>query len=113
MKDRTIGNWWPQLHWTDSKIIVHALYCTIALLLRALIFRRVEQAGVRISMKRLLTELHGIREVVNVFPLKGRQKIKRQQTVYTKTSEVQQKLMSILGLNDGKMTVLGHRDGRL
>lgn len=111
MKDRTIGNWWPQLHWTDSKITVHALYCTIALLLRAVVFRRVKHAGVRISMKRLLTELHGIREVINVFPLKRRQKFQRQQTVYTKTSEVQQKLMSILGLKNGKMTVLGHRGG--
>ena len=34
MKDRTHGNWWPMNHWTDSKIAVHALYCTIALLLQ-------------------------------------------------------------------------------
>lgn len=29
--------------------------------------RRVEMAGIKISMKRLLTELSGIREVVNVY----------------------------------------------
>jgi hypothetical protein len=29
------------LDWTDSKIRVHGLYCTIALLRRALMYRRV------------------------------------------------------------------------
>lgn len=102
MKDRTIGNWWPLFHWTDSKIRVHALYCTIALLLRALMFRRVIDAGLSISMKRLLTELNGIKEVINVLPRKRKQKIQRQQTVYTKTSEIQQTLISILGLKKEK-----------
>lgn len=102
MKDRTIGNWWPLFHWTDSKIRVHALYCTIALLLRALMFRRVIHAGLSISMKRLLTELNGIKEVINVLPRKRKQKIQRQQTVYTKTSEIQQTLISILGLKKEK-----------
>ena len=37
MKDRHIGAWWPLHHWTDSKIQVHGLYCTIAVLLRALV----------------------------------------------------------------------------
>ena len=30
MKDRHIGAWWPLHHWTDSKIQVHGLYCTLA-----------------------------------------------------------------------------------
>ncbi len=34
MKDRHIGAWWPLHHWTESKIQVHGLYCTIAVLLR-------------------------------------------------------------------------------
>ena len=39
MKDRHIGAGWPLRHWTDSKIQVHGLYCTIAVLLRALLWR--------------------------------------------------------------------------
>ena len=39
MKDRSTGTWWPLNHWTDQKIRVHGLYCTIAVLLRALIQR--------------------------------------------------------------------------
>ncbi len=107
MKDRSTGSWWPLHHWTDSKISVHGLYCTIALLLRALILRRVRQAGIGLSMKRVLAELDTIREVVNIYPRKRRHKAERKQAVLTKTSEIQQKLMSILELKKGKYGILG------
>jgi len=107
MKDRSTGSWWPLFHWTDSKIKVHALYCTIALLIRALAFRRVRQAGVQLSMKRMLSELNGIREVVNIYPRKRRKKVERKQTVLTKTSELQQKLISLLGLEKQPDAFLG------
>jgi transposase len=99
MKDRETGSWWPMYHWTDSKIKVHALYCTIAVLLRALLWRRVRQAGMPISLKRLLGELENIREVVNIYPKRG--KGERRQTVLSKRNEVQERLLSILGLADG------------
>jgi|TARA_B100001971_G_C18226310_1_gene560674 transposase len=107
MKDRNTGSWWPLHHWTDSKIKVHALYCTIALLLRALIMRRVRQTEIDISLKRILTELDAIREVVNFYPRKRRQKIERKQAVLTKTSEIQQQLMKILELNEKEYSILG------
>ncbi len=94
-------------HWTDSKIKVHGLYCTIALLIRALMFRRIRKAGLRLSMKRILSELDAIREVVNIYPRKRRQKTERKQTVLTKMSEVQQQLMSILMLKKEQNGVLG------
>jgi len=107
MKNRNTGSWWPLHHWTDSKIKVHALYCTIALLLRALITRRVQQTDINISPKRILTELDAIREVVNFYPRKRRQKIERKQAVLTKTSEIQQQLMKILKLNEEEYSILG------
>jgi len=107
MKDRHTGSWWPLFHWTDSKIRVHGLYCTIALLLRALAYRRVRRAGLKISMRRMLSELNDIREVVNVYPRKRRQKVERQQTVLTKTSEIQEKLISVLELQKEPNSVLG------
>ena len=94
-KDRKFGTWWPQFHWTDTKIHVHALYCTIALLLRALIMRRVEKSGMKISMKRLLTELGEIREVVNIY--QGKKK-KYSETVFSKLSDPQKALSDILEL---------------
>ncbi len=107
MKDRNTGSWWPMYHWTDSKIRVHGLYCTIALLIRALMFRRIRKAGLCLSMKRVLSELDTVREVVNIYPRKRRQKTERKQTVLTKISEVQQKLMSILMLKKEENSILG------
>ena len=101
MKDRQWGSWWPLHHWTDSKIQVHGLYCTIALLLRALLYRRIQQAGVHLPMKRILSELDAIREVVNVYPRKRGQRKQRSQSVFTKTSELQEQLLSILELKGG------------
>lgn len=107
MKDRQTGSWWPLHHWTDSKIRVHGFYCTIALLLRALALRRVSRAGVTLSMPRFLTELDTIREVINVYPKKRGKKAARQQTVLTKTSELQDRILAILDLSKDKIEVLG------
>jgi len=79
MKDRMRGSWWPMYCWTDSKIRVHGLYCTIAHLLRSVLYRRVKAAGLRLSLKRVLEELDGIREVVNVYPQKRGQRRERRQ----------------------------------
>jgi transposase len=98
MKDRRIGTWWPMRHWTDSKIQVHGLYCTIALLLRALLWRRVETAGLRLSMAALLEKLGQIQQVINVYPAKQAGQPVTEQVVLTKRDEVQEKLIEILGL---------------
>jgi transposase len=98
MKHRTDGTWWPLHHWTNSKILVHGLYCTIAVLLRSLIHRRVTQAGVSISVNRLLSELRRIREVINVYPPKQGKRQPRQQTTLSKTSPLQEQLIAILQL---------------
>jgi len=90
MKDRDIGSWWPLYHWTDQKINVHGFYCTIALLLRALAYRRVKEAGIAISMKRLIAELDDIKEVLLLYPRKRGTKTARHHTVWSKTSELPQ-----------------------
>jgi transposase len=98
MKDRHIGAWWPLHHWTDSKIQVHGLYCTIALLLRALLWRRARQAGLHLSMAGLLDKLGQIREVINVYPARRAGQPAAEQPVLTKPDEVQTKLIETLGL---------------
>ena len=107
MKDRKNGSWWPLHHWTDSKIRVHGLYCTVAMLLRGLLLRRIHRAGIDISMKRLLRELEGIREVVNIYPRKRGQRQSTQQTVLTKTNELQERMLSLLALSGPDKRVLG------
>ncbi len=104
MKDRHIGTWWPMHHWTDGKIQVHGLYCTIAVLLRALVWRRVAQAGVRLSMAGLLEKLGQIRQVVNVYPARRGGKSAPQQSVSSRRDQVQERLIHILGLEMPKAT---------
>lgn len=99
MKDRHIGSWWPLHHWTDSKIQVHGLYCTIAVLMRALLWRRVRQAGLKVSMKGLLDELEQIQQVINFFPGKHPGQSAVEQPVPTRRNATQDKLVEILGLN--------------
>ncbi len=98
MKDRHIGAWWPLHHWTDSKIHVHGLYCTIAVLLRALMLRRVRQAGLRLSMAGLLEKLGQIQQVINVYPARRGRRAVTEQPVLTERNEVHEKLIEILGL---------------
>ena len=105
MKDRHIGARWPLHHWTDSKIQVHGLYCTIALLLRALLWRRARQAGLRLSMSGLLAKLGQLRQVINVFPAKRAGQSRPEQEVLTQRDETQNRLIEILGLQLPKSAV--------
>lgn len=105
MKDRHIGTWWPLRHWTDSKIQVHGLYCTISVLLRALLWRRTHLAGLRFSMAGLLEKLGQIQQVINVYPAKRAGQAPTEQSVLTKRDEVHEKLIEILGLQTSKSAV--------
>ena len=105
MKDRRIGTWWPLRHWTDSKIQVHGLYCTIAVLLRALLWRRAKQAGLRLSMAGLLEKLGQIQQVITVYPARRSGQAVTEQSVLTQRDEVQEKLIEILGLEMPKSVI--------
>jgi hypothetical protein len=62
---------------------------------------------VPISLQRLLSELQGIREVVNIYPAR-RQQGERRQTVLSKRNELQERLVRLLGLAEAaKNAVLG------
>ena len=63
MKDRKTGVWWPMHHWTDQMIRVHGLYCSLSLVLQSLIMKKVQDAGIFISVNSLQYRLSGICEV--------------------------------------------------
>jgi transposase len=98
MKDRSLGTWWPLQHWTDSKIKVHGLYCSIALLLRAMMMRRIETGGLNLSMKRVFAELGKIKQVINIYPKKRGQKKNTHQVVFTEVSPLQEEILTSIGL---------------
>lgn len=96
MKDRKIGMWWPMFHWTDHMIRIHGFYCSLALLLRALMMKHVEEAGIGISMNTLHEKLSGIREVLNVF--RKRSNTQATQSVVSKMDPVQRKLFTLFNM---------------
>jgi transposase len=96
MKDREIGSWRDVFHWTEQQVQIHSFYCTIAILLRALALRRVKNVGIQISMKRMLSELDDVKEVILIYPNKRGTKKNSSHTVLSKTSELQQILLSVL-----------------
>lgn len=111
MKDRSVGSWWPLFHWTDQKIRVHGFYCTVAVLLRSLLQRRVRQGGIDLSLKKLLQTLDGIREVVNVYATAGGKRAPISQAVLTTPSDLQESLMRILNLSLATAPPVNPADG--
>jgi len=101
-KDRKIGCWWPLNHWTDQKIKVHGLYCTITLLMRALMIKKVREENINLSMSRLHESLKGIKQVINIYPKQkgpGNKKERKTRTL-TKMDEIQEKLFDLFEIND-------------
>lgn len=94
MKDRKIGIWWPMFHWTDRMIKVHGLYCSLSLLLRALVIRKVKNSGITLPVNMLHEKLWGIREVLNVFSNSR----KTTQSVVSKMDEIQQRLFNLFNM---------------
>ena len=100
-KNRNYGSWWPLYHYTDQKVKVHGLYCTITLLIRSLIERELRLKNIKISMERLHDELSGIKHVVNVFNKAGKSranKIEKCNNV-SKMDELQRKLFKTFNMS--------------
>ena len=101
-KDRKMGCWWPVHHWTDQKIKVHGLYCTITLLMRALMIMKTKEDNINLSLGRLHEKLKGIKQVINIYPKKkgkGNRKERKTRTL-TQMDEIQEKLFELFRMND-------------
>jgi len=96
MKDRKTGTWWPMYHWTDNMIRVHGFYCSLSLLLRALIMKRAKDSGMSMSITKLHDKLFGIREVLNIFA-KGKNK-QATQSVVSKLDIAQRRLFDLFDM---------------
>ncbi len=68
MKNTDFLRWQPAHHWTNQKLLVHALYCVLALLVASLARKLAFQAGVSLTLPALLKELSAIREVAVIYP---------------------------------------------
>jgi transposase len=66
LKDPWVGAFRPQYHWTDQKLIVHALLAVLALLLGRVLLRRAQAAGFHGSLRTLIQRLAMVRRTTLV-----------------------------------------------
>jgi transposase len=66
LKDPWVGAFRPQYHWTDQKLVVHALLAVLALLLGRVLLRRGQAAGFQGSLRTLLHRLATVRRSTRV-----------------------------------------------
>jgi transposase len=85
----------PTYHWTDQKLRVHALYCVIALMITSLLRRQLAQAGISVSLARMLAQLAAVREVSLLYQDAH---APRTQTILSATDEEQNKILAALDL---------------
>jgi transposase len=97
MKDPRYLSFRPTYHWTDQKLRVHALYCVIALMITSLLRRQLAQAGISVSLARMLERLADIREVALLYH-DAAAKSPRAQTILSDMDEEQNKILAALDL---------------
>lgn len=81
----------PAFHWTDSKIMVHALTCVLALLLVRIAHKRAREAGFEHGAERMLQLLRGIKSAMVYYP-----KSSKPQRMLCHLTEEQQVLLTQL-----------------
>jgi len=68
LKDPHYLTFRPTFHWTDQKLRVHAFYCVLALMMLNLLRRQLGQAGIPLSVVKMMDLLADIREVTLLYP---------------------------------------------
>lgn len=58
----------PQYHWTDSKIRIHAFVCVVALTYLTLLHQQAKQAGIPLSLRRIMEEARSLRTAIFWMP---------------------------------------------
>ncbi len=97
LKDPKVVSFSPIFHFTDHKIRVHAFTCVLALQIAHLMRRHAAQAGIDLSVRRLLATLAGIQETVLLYQGdRGRPRARR---IITDLDPTQQRLHNLFNLD--------------
>ena len=97
MKADDYLHWQPMFHWTDSKIQVHAFYCVLALLLVAVMTKRLHDSGLDLPPEQILNAVADMEETALFYPERDGKQLTR--TTYTKLKPKQKRISEILGLD--------------
>jgi transposase len=98
LKDPQYLTFRPTFHWTDQKLRVHAFYCVLALMLLNLLRRQLAQAGLALSVVKMMDLLADIREVTLLYPAPPGSKKPFARTVLSDLDPTQRNLVAVLGL---------------
>jgi transposase len=96
MKDPHVVSFSPMFHFTEQKIRVHAFYCVLALMVARLMVREADRAGLRLSVRALLSSLAGIEETVLLY--QGERGRPRARRMLTEIDATQSRLYDLFGL---------------
>jgi transposase len=89
----------PMFHWTDQKIRVHAFCCVLALTYCSLLYRQANQAGMDISLEKMMAELQRISEVAIFYPAPKKGKAAPKPVIaISSMNKTQKKLYEVFGL---------------
>lgn len=97
MKNRDYLRWQPAYHWTDQKLKVHSFYCVLAFLLVTLARKTICEAGLQLSIPKLLDELSSIKEVALLY--KNKKSLKAQVKL-SKMTPRQKKILNCFETNE-------------
>jgi len=98
LKDPQYLTFRPTFHWTDQKLRVHAFYCVLALMLLNLLRRQLAQAGLPLSVVKMMDLLADIREVTLLYPAPPGSKTPFARTVLSDLDPTQRNIVDVLGL---------------
>jgi transposase len=107
LKDPWVGAFRPQYHWTDQKLVVHALIAVLALLLGRVLLRRAQAVGFQGSLRTLLQRLETVRRStrVAVRPHAGRPRVTEQ---LEEGDDQLLRLAAALQVRDGPSTAVAY-----
>jgi transposase len=98
LKDPHYLTFRPAFHWTDQKLRVHAFYCVLALLMLNLLRRKLAQAGIPLSIAKMMDSLTDIHEVTLLYPGASGSQKPFVRTVLADMDPIQRQLVKTLGL---------------
>jgi len=96
LKDPRVVSFSPMHHWTEHNIRVHVFTCVLALQIAHLMRLKAARAGLRTSVRELLSQLAGIEETVLIYPSTGGRPRARRMT--TELTGQQRELHDLFGL---------------
>jgi transposase len=97
LKDPHYLTFRPAFHWTDQKLRVHAFYCVLALLMLNLLRRKLAQAGIPLSIAKMMDSTN-IHEVTLLYPGASGSQKPFARTVLADMDPTQRKIVETLGL---------------